>query len=586
MTSIDDLFKKPALPGSKRKLELDRDPNTYKSMKVYMNSDVKVKGRATAEVDDGESDALEAETLSEYPSVEPNDDGEGRFFGGGITKDTAEILDFMDEQDGGNSAPEMIDSVWLRKMALSFEKRISQNAELRAKFEEDPEKFMGSEADLDADIKALSILSEHPELYAEFAKLGCVNSLVTLLSHENTDIAIDVVEVIAELTDEDVEAEQGQWDTLVNAMLEADLLDLLTQNLSRFSESNESDKIGVYHALTVLENLASQQSISEKIAQQTTVMSWLLGRIKVRESPVTQNKQYAAEVLAILLQSSVTNRRRLADIDGVDTLLQLLSSYRKRDPLRGSEEEEFVENVFDCLTCVVREAEGKHKFVEAEGVELCLIMLREGKMSKPRALRLLDHAVGGSDGIEVCERLVEAAGLKTVFSMFMKKQDNKTIEHLLGIFAALLRALPANSSGRIRTLAKFVEKDYEKLVKLIKLRRDNASKVSTIDEEIKRDKTSMDAEEQEDLSDTWFSRRLDAGLFCLQMIDVILAWLVAEDDGAKNKIQEALADRGEDLSLIKATLEEQARTITESESVDEGVDFTMKDILCTLIQFL
>ena len=216
------------------------------------------------------------------------------------------------------------------------------------------------------------------------------------------------------------------------------MLDLLTQNLSRFSESNESDKAGVYHALgmlveltwvnhtdtnfkAVLENLASQQSISDKIAQQTPVMSWLLERIKIRESPVTQNKQYAAEVLAILLQSSVANRKRLVDIGGVDTLLQLLSSYRKRDPLRGSEEEEFVENVFDCLTCVVHEAEGKHKFVEAEGVELCLIMLREGKMSKPRALRLLDHAVGGSDGIAVCERLVEAAGLKTIFSMFMKK---------------------------------------------------------------------------------------------------------------------------------------------------------------------
>jgi beta-catenin-like protein 1 len=80
-------------------------------------------------------------------------------------------------------------------------------------------RFMSSEADLDADIKALSILSEHSELYAEFAKLGCINSLVALLSHENTDIAIDVVEVIDELTDEDVEAEQGEWDTLVNAMV-------------------------------------------------------------------------------------------------------------------------------------------------------------------------------------------------------------------------------------------------------------------------------------------------------------------------------------------------------------------------------
>ena len=40
------------------------------------------------------------------------------------------------------SQPEKIDSVWLRKTALGFEKRISQNAELRAKFEEDPEKLV------------------------------------------------------------------------------------------------------------------------------------------------------------------------------------------------------------------------------------------------------------------------------------------------------------------------------------------------------------------------------------------------------------------------------------------------------------
>ena len=78
---------------------------------------------------------------------------------------------------------------------------------------------MASEADLDVEIKALSVLSEHPNLYKEFAELGCVSSLVSLLSHENTDIAIDAIEIIGELTDEDVEAEQDQWDVLVNAMV-------------------------------------------------------------------------------------------------------------------------------------------------------------------------------------------------------------------------------------------------------------------------------------------------------------------------------------------------------------------------------
>jgi beta-catenin-like protein 1 len=124
---------------------------------------------------------------------------------------------------------------------------------------------MASEADLDTEVKGLSILSEHPELYEEFAKMGCVGSLISLLSHENADIAIDAIQIISELTDEDVEAEQEQWDKLVNAMvsgrasisralylqiqMDADLIELLTQNLGRLDESSETDRAGVIYVL-------------------------------------------------------------------------------------------------------------------------------------------------------------------------------------------------------------------------------------------------------------------------------------------------------------------------------------------------
>lgn len=483
------------------------------------------------------------------------DDEDGRFFGGGTTNTENEILDYMEGQEPADIAPEKIDSAWLRKLALNFEKRITKNAELRAKFENEPQKFMGSEADLDADIKALSILTEHSELYGEFAKLGCVASLIGLLAHENTDIAIDAVEIVSELTDEDVEAEQGQWDTIVDAMVESDLLDLLVSNFSRFSESNESDRSGVYHALSVLENLASRPSLAEKICQDTTILKWLLQRIQKKESPVSQNKQYSAEVLAILLQSSEPNRTKLCELDGADILLQILAAYRKRDPIKGTEEEEFVENIFDALTCVVDSTLGKQKYVEAEGVELCLIMIREGKMSKSRALRLLDHALGGQSGAEVCEKLVEAAGLKVIFTMFMKKQDGQTTEHLIGIFSSLLRLLPANEAGRIRTLAKFVEKEYEKLGKLVRLRRDYAAKVEVVEGEIRKEQRRMSAEEREEMADEWLGRRLDAGLFCLQSIDVILAWLVAEDVGAEKEIRRLFAERDEDLGVVRGTIQ-------------------------------
>jgi len=577
--------QKPALPSNKRKLDATRDPNlTYKSAKLVPNGDAKSNGRPTT-VEEYDEDIEAGPSMpfeEEEEDDDPGDDEEGRFFESGVTRQENEILDFMTGDDGEEIVPEKIDSAWLRKIALNFEKKITKNSELRAKFEGNPEKFMGSEADLDADIKALSILTEHSELYGEFAKLGCVGSLVGLLAHENTDIAIDAIEIISELTDEDVEAEQEQWDEIAEAMIEADLLGLLVSNFSRFDEENESDRSGVYHALSVLENLASRTSIAEKIGQETSVLKWLLGRIQKRESRTGQNKQYAAEVLAILLQSSTINRKKLCDLDGVDILLQLLAPYRKRDPVKGTEEEEFVENIFDCLTCLADEVEGKQKFVEAEGIELALLMIKEGKMSKPRALRLTDHALGGQSGAEACEKLVEAAGLKVIFGMFMKKHDSQAIEHLLGIFSSLLRSLPANSAGRIRTLAKFVEKDYEKIGKLVTFRRDYASRVANVDDEIRKEQSTLDAEAREEMADEWDSRRLDAGLFCLQTIDIVLAWLIAEDDGASKAIQNLLAEHDEGFVGIKGTLQEQVDSIVG----DTEEETTTKEMLNALLQFL
>jgi len=439
---------------------------------------------------------------------------------------------------------------------------------------------MASEADLDAEIKALSILAEHPELYPEFAKLGCVGSLVSLLAHENTDIAIDAIEVLGELTDEDVEAEESEWKALVDAMLEADVVDLLTQNLTRLDEKNESDRSGVYHVLSVVENLSSQADLTELIGQQSNILEWLLKRVQEREVRVGQNKQYSAELLAILLQSSRSNRDKFARMGGVDITLQLLSAYRRKDPEKDTDEEEYVENLFDCLTCMVDEELGKETFLEAEGVELCQIMLREGKMSKARALRVLDHALGGSTGVAACERLVETAGLKTIFAMFMKKQEKETNEHLLGIFSSLLRLLPGQSASRIRTLAKFVEKDYEKIGKLLQLRSEHAGRVGRVEQEIEEEEKEMSKEEKEERAAESLSRRFDAGLFSLQTLDVILAWLVAEDDGARSTIKELMGKDGKSLEDLKRSLQEQLGGIEADEGKSES---ELREMLQTLI---
>jgi len=579
MSSIDDLFRKPNFPPgnttSKRKFEPADAREVYKSAKLSADDDA--KGRAYgASVEDDEDDI---EAGPELPPEEDDEaDEEGRFFGGGVTRDTTDALDYLEDADGEEYVEEKIDAAWIRRMVTNLERKINKNSEQRARFESEPQKFMGSEADLDTEIKGLSILTEYSQFYQEFAESDGASHLVSLLAHENTDIAINTIQIVSELLDEDVQAEQEQWDTLVEAMLEADLVGLLISNLDRLDESEDSDRQGVYYSLAVLEGLASQVSVAEK-AGDDTVLKYLLKTIQTKEDSVSQNKQYAAEVLQVLLQISDVVQKRLLKLDGMDILLQLVASYRKRDPKRDSIEEEYAENLFDALTCMVENEDGKHKFVQGEGMELMLIMLKEGKFSKPRALKVIDHATGGK-GQEVCEQLVEAAGLKTIFGAFMKKPDHSTTEHLLGIFSALLRLLPGESASRIRVLGKFVEKEYEKVERLIKLRRDYADKVASADAEIVAEQRGLSVEERTDRADEWFSRRLDAGLYRLRTVDVILSWLVAEDDGARQKTKQLLSERDESLATLRTSLESQMADIGSEE------DGTIAEMLSALIDCL
>lgn len=550
MTSIDDLFKKPFLPstngGTKRKFDGQDAEAAYKSAKL----DTSVEDAPENEDDDMEAGP-------ELPPDEDEDE-EGRFFGSGTNQHTNAALDFVDRaDDGADIKAEKIDQAWVRRLGLSFERKINKNSELRAKYESDPSRFVASEADLDAKIKSLSILSEHPELYKDFAKIGCAASLVSLLSHENTDIAIDAIEIISELLDDDVQAEQEQWDALVSAMLEADLIDLLLANLDRLDENLEADRSGVYHSLSVLEALSSNSTIADTIAQDP-ILKYLLARISRSEKSVSQNKQYAAEVIQVLSQASTSVRDRLISLDAIDKLLQLLSAYRKRDPERDSTEQEYAEDLFDTLTILSAPLPGKTAFLEAEGTELMLLMLKEAKFSKPRALKVLDHALSGSSGQSVAEKFVDTAGLKPLFSTFMKKHlEAADTEHVLGIFSALLRLLPGESSHRIRLLAKFVEKEYEKLDKLVKLRHEYAAKAGVADD-------------------------IDAGaaVYCLNTLDVILAWLVAEDAGARKRIIAGLADRDEGLETLKKSLQEQL------EDVDTEEEGNVAEMLTALIECL
>lgn len=195
-------------------------------------------------------------------------------------KEKEDILKYVETE-----APEVeaLDEATLKRMILLFEKRALRNQEMRVKFPDQPEKyievsvlisldgnpfslslslmynliffiyfhrFMESEVELHETLQELHIIAANPDLYQLMVELGAVPSLLELLSHENTDIAVGVVDLLQELTDVDIlhESQEGA-DTLIDALLEQQVCALLVQNLERLDEAVKEESDGVYNTL-------------------------------------------------------------------------------------------------------------------------------------------------------------------------------------------------------------------------------------------------------------------------------------------------------------------------------------------------
>jgi len=526
-----------------------------------------------------------AEESFEYAQTWNHEEDEegGRFFGDGLTSEQKQIIDILN-QDGNeqNDAPpeasagaEKIKLTEIKKNCLNLERAINKNREQRTKYANQPEKFVDSEFELSESIVNLSVLTQCPaQSYPELSRLGTLGSLVGLLSHENVDIAIAVVELLQEFTDDDVleNQEDGEENSslpaaeavmaMVRSLVDQQLLEMLTSTLvDRLNEDEEAERSGVFHCLGLVENLISlEPSLSVSLVQQTPLLKYLINRIRTPKKSSSsqaedlellkfQNKQYASEILAIILQKDEENRKKLIELGGMDTLLEVLAVYRKRDP-NDADEIEFMENVFDSLCSVLLVPDHKAIFLEGEGVELMIILMKRKNLAKYRALKVLDHALSGDEGSSNCEKFVECLGLKTLFSFFMGKKNSKKStathdddEHMLGIIVSLFFNLESDSQLRLRLLTKFVEESYEKVDRLIEIRDGFRARVQHFIANSPFLENEMDETEI-------YLMQLDAGLFALQLTDVVIGWLCMEDDGVRDHLRMLLKRHDQDFETI------------------------------------
>ncbi|KAL0095420.1 Catenin-beta-like protein [Phycomyces blakesleeanus] len=452
-------------------------------------------------------------------------------------------------------------------MILKFEKAINKNQEQRVRYAEEPEKFMESEADLDEEIKSLLALTQAPHMYPELVKLGSVPSLMSLLSHENTDIVIDAIDLINELTDEDVGTSEDDLErpedaatgikTFVDALLENELLSLLVQNLERLDEKEETDRQGVFKILGILENLmALEPSLAERIALDTEFLSWTLKRLQAKV--FDSNRGYASEILSILLQESRVVRLKLGELGGMDVLLRVLSVYKRKDP-QDEDETEMVENFFNAICSMLNEPESKSAFLEGEGVELMLIMMKERTLARIRAVKVLNYALTGEEGRPNCIRF-GLKKLKKSHKVFVESEDE---EHIMCIILSLLRNLSPDELQRARVIRKFIEDEYEKVDRLLEMKEYYEARDQRVLAEIEEDKKELDEDELEELKEDFYLRRLEAGLFTLQRVCLLLAVLTAEDNGIKEQVLMLMKRKDEDMSSVFKILEEETALMAD-----------------------
>ncbi|XP_050523187.1 beta-catenin-like protein 1 [Daktulosphaira vitifoliae] len=467
-----------------------------------------------------------------------------------------EMVQKLVDENLGDSSDGILDEGALKKMILLFEKKVLKNQEMRIKFPENPEKFMESEIELHDIITEMHAIATVPDLYPVLVNLKAVSSLLELLSHENTDIAVAVVNLIQELTDIDTLNEnEEETEILIDALLSKQICALLVQNLERMDESVKEEANGVHTTLGIFENIMELRPDVVIDVSKQGLTQWLLKRIKAK-MPYDGNKLYSSEILSIVLQNNEENRAMVGELGGIDILLQQLAYYKRHDPA-SSDEQEMMENLFDCLCSCLMNKQNRDRFLKGEGLQLMNLILREKKLSRNGSLKVLNHALSGPQGKENCNKFVDILGLRTIFPLFMKtpKKNRKKMlsteeheEHVVSIIANMLRN--CRGTQRQRLLTKFAENDMEKVDRLMELHFKYMEKVEEIDVDIE--------EKNEEDEDELYLKRLNGGLFILQLIDYILLEVCNSGPSIKKRVTHILNMRGGTLKTIRQIMREYA----------------------------
>lgn len=524
-----------------------------------------------------------------------------------------EIRAYIEQNEiAGGEDNEVYNAAFLNKLLISFEKAVSLNIELREKYIDEPLKFMNSEEELDTAIKSLSVLSNAPQLLTLFIKSGSTETLMSLVTHENSDIADEAIKVTSELLDiegSEVSEEDGEYITDFGQHLVTtqDLGNVVVSFLQQKLKSDELDTEAVADALRIIENLIAFEN-SELFAKaflQTDLVSWLIGSFNDSRHVPTTIRNHCAELLAsVLVHYPKDFSQTLArDSSNIDRLLQAIATIRGKKIKKYSDEEGFFKDMFDILRISIRDDKANSQFLENEGVDLMLILINDGQHNwiVEEAFKVLTETLKGSNRLESAQNLIKSGALKQLFKVFhsekssnskKKKKSKADLSQELAaqIISLLMRWLPLGSEERNRVIKKFVVNNFEKLYQILRIRDELKGSVTT--EEAKQRQARDENDDDEDslrhfANEIKFEEQLSrAGKDQLKVINVILAWLIVEypellDVVTTSRKEEIVASLKEQIELLNNFTEDEEND--SFEQIEAKLDL---DLISTLFNEL
>ncbi|KAJ2616399.1 hypothetical protein H4S08_000790 [Coemansia sp. RSA 1365] len=601
---INDIFKETVtnttLNVSKSKRRIAAAP----SLRELKDGGYGVTDRAESPAKRARSEDNDmAKTSSENEDYNEEHDEDGRFFSDGLTTEEKGVMTWVDHME---EIEDTLDAAAVQRLVVRLERATSRNTEDRITYAQSPENFVESEAELDEAIQRLLLLTNDVQYLRMLDELEVLPTLVGLMAHENADIALDVIQLVAELAAEDAWSQEGESQeerkmvvAFVTAMARCEFFQALGQNLRRLNEDIESseaeaDRQGVFQTLTLIENLVSLDvTLAEKAVKEMDLLEWLRDRIPkslARDSvQADSNQQYAAEIASILLQASPEICRQ-AGSSFMDALLQCLAKHRKHTPVDDIEME-YLENIVDSICMLVATPEGKQLFLDHEGVELLVLLQKQHQVGRLLSIKILDHALSpppppplssnrsaeqskdapkpDKEARAIAKRYIDGIGLKYLFSALvhhgkggMQKLYKKYPEcddRIVSCIAWLLRLTEKGTPTHWRVLAKFVPSPVDpsgwksNVDRIVELNVAYSERVREA-EDLTGDDRSLDGDDDDGAAERYLNR-MDAGLFSLQMTDIIIAF-VSEESQARDRIEQRLRRKGRDIATVRSELVE------------------------------